>query len=169
MLAVFVVDRSVLECLLEASRSEEKVATPSVVITEVESPPPANSVHSEDGAKQHLEGSRPDVLGLCLAAILAALPAWIGHKYQLRESLQVKDRDEPEWMLNTASTELQCLNAEAIFVQGMAEEALDIMTKVCLRHTMLQGMVATVLGLSSSACFDMIVVPKCAQRPVVDL
>ena len=137
-------DRSVLECLLEASRSEEKVATPSVVITEVESPPPANSVHSEDGAKQHLEGSRPDVLGLCLAAILAALPAWIGHKYQLRESLMVKDHDEPDWMLNTASAELQCLSAEANFVQGMAEKALDIITKVRLPHTLLQGMVPSI-------------------------
>ena len=44
--------------------------------------------------------------------------------------MEVREHDDTQWVLNAASAELQCLQAENLYELGKSEKALDVMGKV---------------------------------------
>lgn len=56
----------------------------------------------------------------------AALPMYNCHKARL----DIKEHNDPEWMLNAATAELQCLHAEDLCRDGKGFEALRVINKV---------------------------------------
>lgn len=70
----------------------------------------------------------------------ACLPAYS----QRRPHLDLEEHDDPEWMVNAATAELQCLHAQDLSQQGRGFVAINIMDKVSLPNAMFACAVAAV-------------------------
>ena len=101
-----------------------------VAVEEEDQYPPATLSQAEQIAEPTSKPAAEDSLGLCLLAIHAVLPLLVGQGYQLRSRIEVKEHDDPHWVLNAATAELHCLQAEDLYEFGKSEKALNVIGKV---------------------------------------